>query len=125
MYTRFTVNYINKQSGMSQGILGAAFKLKKDGRVPPPLKDSFELSLSWFQTAFLTPDIFDQTSCREGICWFKDTQTDLINKVRELIPTIERCGLKVSEQKSRDPGKVIYEDDHQVVAIPIKAMEEV
>ncbi|WP_161787481.1 hypothetical protein [Endozoicomonas numazuensis] len=46
MYTRFTVNYINKQSGIDQGIFGAAFKLSKEDRLPSSLKETFNLNLN-------------------------------------------------------------------------------
>ncbi|WP_434000546.1 hypothetical protein [Endozoicomonas sp.] len=61
MYTRFTVNYINKQSGINQGILGAAFKLSKEGRIPSSLKEAFDLHLTWFQKSLLTPNIFEDS----------------------------------------------------------------
>ena len=118
MYIRFTVNYINKQSGINQGILGAAFKLSKEGRIPSSLKKAFDLHLTWFQKSLLTPNIFEDSKSLSGVCWFKNSQIEIINKVRELVPVLETCGLAVSEIRSETPGTVIYEDSQQVVAVP-------
>ncbi|CAM3503283.1 hypothetical protein [Parendozoicomonas haliclonae] len=118
MYTRFTVNYKNKNSGVDQGVLGAAFKLKKDDEIPIEFKKSFDDCLNWFQKHLITPVIFELGENKNSVYWFKNTAIEAIKKVRVIIPILQACGLEVCENNSDKPGKIIYEDNQQVVAIP-------
>ncbi|KEQ14062.1 hypothetical protein [Endozoicomonas numazuensis] len=81
------------------------------------------MNLSWFQKSLLTPNIFEDSKNLLGVCWFKNAQVEIINKVRELVPVLETCGLEVSEMRSDSPGTVIYEDSQQVVAVPQAALD--
>ncbi|MCP4326281.1 MAG: hypothetical protein GY787_31485 [Alteromonadales bacterium] len=118
MYTRFTINKRNKQSGVSQGILGAAFKLQKSGQLDAETHTNLTIVLDWLQENFITPDIFDKPENLKGVCWFKDTQVEIIDKVESIVPIMESNSFNIKVEQNSTPGEIIYEDIYQVVAIP-------
>ena len=118
MFVRFVVDHLNKQSGINQGILGVAFRIGREAKLQGLDQMMLNDHLDWLQSAFTTPDIFDQPENLKGICWFKQTQSEIISRVKTIVPLVEKCGLQVTELRSDAPGTVIYEDEFQVVAIP-------
>lgn len=118
MYTRFTIDQKSNKSGSRQGILGAAFRLQKSGRLVGASLEQLTNILDWLQDSFITPDIFDKPENLKGVCWFKDQQVEIIEKVKSLIPIMENNHLAIRIENSISPGKIIYEDIYQVVAIP-------
>jgi hypothetical protein len=53
-----------------------------------------------------------------GLSWFKPTATDHIARMHRLKTALDACGVHVEVLTTRDPGKVVWEDEHQVVAEP-------
>lgn len=53
-----------------------------------------------------------------GLSWFKPTATEHIARMHRLKTALEACGVHVEVLTTRDPGKVVWEDGHQVVAEP-------
>jgi len=47
--------------------------------------------------------------------WFKDSAVEPIRRLRAIGALLEEHGLQVRMLRSRNPGKVHYEDDYQVV----------
>jgi len=118
MFRRFVVGHVNKQSGVRQGILGVAYRIAREGQLEGDCKVALDLHLTWLMEAFAIPDIFDKPESLKGVCWFKGTAVEIIEHVLAIIPYLEKCGFTVTELTSALPGTVIYEDEHQIVAIP-------
>jgi hypothetical protein len=118
MYTRFTIDKLNNQSGVDQGILGAAFKLQNSGNLDADAHAELRIVLDWLQKNVTTPDIFDMPRNLKGVCWFKDSQIEVIAKVSSIFPIMRSNGFDIRETRSSNPGEIIYEDIDQIVAIP-------
>ncbi|MEJ2765942.1 hypothetical protein VV869_18470 [Photobacterium sp. MCCC 1A19761] len=118
MYKRFVVDHVNRQSGVNQGILGAAYRLSREEKLNGSAKLELDSHLEWLEDAFVTPEIFDKPENLKGVCWFKNSQVEIIDCVRTIVPLVEECGLAVTELTSASPGNIIYEDEFQIVAIP-------
>jgi hypothetical protein len=50
--------------------------------------------------------------------WFTSTATPLIGRAREYVVLLERYDVACVERRTAAPGRVVYEDDVQVVAVP-------
>lgn len=118
MFVRFTINKINSQSGVRQGILGAAFQLQRSGRLDAVTLAELTRVLEWLKTNLVTPEIFDKPENLKGVCWFKSSQSHIVDLVKGIIPIMESGGFVVEIESSEFPGEIVYEDVHQVVAIP-------
>lgn len=66
----------------------------------PPFKKMLE-SKKW------TPD---------AVAWFKSNQKTSIKKMQELTKILEKYYYKIQIMTSNNPGKIVYEDEYQVVA---------
>jgi len=57
-----------------------------------------------------------------AISWFKDSATEHLARVRELVLILETHGVPVRMLKAQRVGYVVYEDEYQVVAEPFSDM---
>jgi hypothetical protein len=53
-----------------------------------------------------------------SISWIKESATEHVTKLYHLKALIEEAGWLVDEVRTTNPGRVLYEDDFQVVALP-------
>ena len=50
--------------------------------------------------------------------WFKSSARDLLDLTREYLELLDRYGVRWVELRTTTPGRITYEDDVQVVAVP-------
>ena len=50
--------------------------------------------------------------------WFKPVATGHISRMHRLKIALEECGIHVEVLTTRDPGLIIWQDEHQIVAEP-------
>lgn len=50
--------------------------------------------------------------------WFKDTATHLLDRVPRYVEILDEHGVPCVRVESQNPGRVIYEDDVQIVVVP-------
>jgi hypothetical protein len=55
-----------------------------------------------------------------AISWFKETASEHISHMRQLALILESHDIAVSQLTTDNPGKVEYEDEHQIAAIPFR-----
>lgn len=58
-----------------------------------------------------------------AICWFKDSATEHLTRIRELVRVLEGHGVPVRTVKAKRVGYVVYEDQYQIVAQPFADTE--
>ncbi len=56
-----------------------------------------------------------------ALCWFKDTAQVHLQWIRSLVALLREHGVGVEEKLSAKPGYIVYEDEHQVAAVPFGA----
>jgi hypothetical protein len=50
--------------------------------------------------------------------WFKDSASELIAITADYLRLLDRYGVPWAELRSASPGRIVYEDDVQIVAVP-------
>jgi hypothetical protein len=65
------------------------------------------------------PTIFDRAIHPHATCWFKSTAEHLLQYVDGYLELLTRYGVGWRRRESEHPGRVIYEDDVQVVVDPV------
>jgi hypothetical protein len=124
MYIRFITAEIDPESLRAAGVLGAAYRLRDNGRVPDHEKAKLRELLKWFDTYLEEPSRFTNSKPpynarkKKAISWFKDTATDHIAKLREILAILDSHNIHFEMIKTDRPGYIVYEDEHQVVAEP-------
>ena len=76
----------------------------------------------WFQDNLAVPSKFSRGGWKgrgqPGLSWFKPVATQHIKQMHQLKLALEACGVHVDILTTRDPGHIIWQDEHQVVAEP-------
>lgn len=77
---------------------------------------------AWFTANLAIPKAFSTGGHKgfgqPGLSWFKPTATEHIQRMHGLKVALEECGIHVEVLLTRDPGLVVWQDQHQVVAEP-------
>jgi hypothetical protein len=127
MLLRFVLPRSHPDTGVEEGIFGAAYDLREGTRISISDRQSLEGLLAWLDANLAKPQRFNSSKSKGyyrrrtgGISWLKPTATEHIAKMRQLIAIIERNGYQVSQITTDRPGYVVFEDDHQVVAEPFR-----
>ena len=127
MLLRFVLPHSHPDSGVEEGIFGAAYDLREGTLISTSDRLSLEGLLAWFSANLAIPQRFNSSKSKgyyrrktAGISWLKPKATEHIAKMRTLAAILEKNGYQVSQITTNRPGYVVFEDDHQVVAEPFR-----
>ena len=85
------------------------------------LKEIGEL-YGWFRANLSVPGQFQRDGWKgrgqPGLSWFKPAAHEHIQRMYRLKAALESCGVNVDVLTSRDPGEIVWQDKHQIVAEP-------
>ncbi|MCG2797536.1 MAG: hypothetical protein L6367_03245 [Cellulomonas sp.] len=76
------------------------------------------LTESYVDPSTAAPECYDRTLNPGARAWFKDGARDQIGLVREYLVVLDRYGVGWVELRTNAPGRIVYEDDVQVIAVP-------
>src|SRR5262245_6426235 len=121
-FIRFTTRTPTEHGSVLAGIFAAVGELRRSETLEPI--DSLELDEveRWFERRLREPSRFSLRhrirEPRVGVCWFRDTARKHLARAYELIEVLSRYGIHVDRVETTRPGVVIWEDEHQIVAVP-------
>lgn len=125
MYIRFTTQFINPYGELDTGIF-MALKYLRDDHPLTKNDDIYKLKelTGWFNQHLQKPTRFSngtsKYNARISLSWFKDSATEHIKKIQEFIDIAERYDIIIERVSSKNPGYIVFEDEHQVSAVPFK-----
>jgi hypothetical protein len=77
---------------------------------------------SWFNANLALPKVFSTGGHKgfgqPGLSWFKPSAVEHIRRMHALKVALESCGIHVDVLTTRDPGLIVWQDEHQIVAEP-------
>ena len=78
---------------------------------------------AWYNAAYpdpcLTdPSVYDRAVNSLVAAWFKSTEMHLIDRIPGYLAILDAHRVAWEEVRATDPGKIVYSDDYQVVAVP-------
>ena len=118
MYLRFTLVELDKDSKRKRGILVAAHDLRNEGDLSPEEFIVVAECLKWFNSKLKVPKELREPGTDRALSWFKASAVEPIGKMWDLVYLMRNHGVNIELFKSENPGRVIYEDEWQVVAFP-------
>lgn len=122
VYVRFVIAQRDEDSDQQRGIFSALYALERDGRLASYETDWFRAIEEWFNVHLKRPDRLAWSSRpnapRRAITWLKMSATEHVSRMRELVALLEYKDIPVEELRTDNPGYIVYEDEHQVAAIP-------
>lgn len=122
-YLRFVVLKHDRDSQVEQGLFAAMDELEYDDQIYPYEEELKKEISKWFSRNLNAPDVLAGKHYErkaKAISWFKDSAHEYIEKMRSYVQILENHDYKVKQILTERPGKIIYEDDHQIAAIPFK-----
>lgn len=123
MYLRFRTSFVDSYHDKRYGIFQAAAYLRHSGIMCHYEKEWLEDVWRWFADNLDAPTVYrTEGKAQRAICWFKPTAQDQIRKVFEMITILEQYGMRIEKVTADNPGYVLYEDEHQVAAIPHRTL---
>ena len=123
MYIRFQTGVRCHDTGRSLGIFHAAGHLQDRCDVPQYLVEPLSDSLAWFNRNLKVPR--RDSIPRRCLFWFDCQNAEVLGHVWELIGWLRMSDVYVTHRKCDYPGKIVYRDDHQVAAIPGRAIQRI
>ncbi len=121
MFIRFTVLSTDADTGKSTGVLVAGHTLRDEGDLSVEEHHQLRLCLQWFNEQLKVPSkLYKDLQNKRALSWFKPSAAEHIKHMWELKHILDHHGLHVNVLKTHEPGKVVYEDEWQVLAIPAK-----
>ncbi|MGW7272169.1 hypothetical protein ACWGH5_16765 [Streptomyces sp. NPDC054864] len=112
--------------GHFPGVFFLVNGLAREGKLTPEQERFRRANNDWYDAAYPTPSkvdptVYDDDHTPGAVAWFKVTATHLIERVPGYLEILEAHGIECRAVRSSDPGRVVYEDDVQVVVVPYEA----
>ena len=120
MYVRFETLKQNHCSASRLGIFQEAGRLRDSEELTESDHDYLSEHLSWFNEHLTIPACLKEPGYHRAICWFHPRAQKPIFRIREVCALLEEYGIFIEQVESRFPGKIVYEDGWQIVAIPFR-----
>jgi len=110
--------------GVQVGIFALANGLAADGLLSEEDRRGWRASNDWYNAAYIEPGavdpaIFDREANPGAVCWFKGSATHLLERVDGYLDLLDRYGVAWERVETDAPGRIVYEDDVQVVAVSL------
>jgi hypothetical protein len=115
MFLRFVVGGDDEHHRLLSGLVTEARLLRDRGVLASHEAERLEAVYEWFNANLPCPPFSSAGWSRDAVSWFKDSANESIARMREIAVLLESHGLLVRTLRSKNPGKVLYEDEHQVV----------
>jgi len=97
--------------------------LGRSGRLTVEQHRAWRKGNEWYDAAYpdpsdTDPSVYDETVNPQATAWFKISATHLLDRVPEYLDILRAHGVECERVESDDPGRIIYEDDVQIVVVP-------
>ncbi|WP_405659284.1 hypothetical protein [Streptomyces sp. RK9] len=120
-YIRFESPTLHER-GVHPGVFFLVNSLAREGKLTPEQRGFWRANNDWYDAAYTTPsDAYDREANPGAVAWFKATATHLIERVPGYLDILAAHGVPCRTVRSADPGRIVYEDDVQVVVVPHEA----
>lgn len=124
MYIRFVVSERHEDSGRERGVFSALYALEDSGELAEYERAWLHEAERWFNKHLRSPDRLAWSSRpnapERAISWFKASAVEHVSRMRELVALLEHRATVVTELRTERPGYIVYEDEHQVAAMPFE-----
>lgn len=109
--------------GRYPGVFALVNGLSRENRLTPDEEEFRHRENAWYNANLadpgqIDPSIYDRTRHPGAAAWFKSSATHLIAPVAGYLAILDAHQVGWVCLRSDAPGAIIYDDPHQIVAIP-------
>jgi hypothetical protein len=124
-YIRFETLVPNPDTGLRAGLFFHLYDLLDNPDFSASDFERIAALRKWFNKNLKRPKKFSSSKSKgaarrgtRGLSWFKPDASDHLAYARQLAAVLREYGYEIQQRETTSPGKIIYEDDHQIVAEP-------
>ena len=125
-YTKFITLFLDDIDDEEKGFYNAALYLNEFGILSEEKKKKLENNLKWIDSNLNKRPDFNQNqdefSLDIPMTWLKGNASEHIIRMNEIKDIMEENDILVEVLETDDLGTILYEDEFQVVALPMIAM---
>lgn len=115
VFVRFVVGSDGDHHRSLTGIVTEARFLRDEGRLSDSESSRLEESYEWFNDHVPVPPFSAGRWPRDVVSWFKGDAVEPIARMWELVAILRDHDVPTRMLRSGNPGKILYEDEVQVV----------
>lgn len=115
MFIRLVVGADHEDHRQLTGLIAEAALLRKSGVLTAHEEAILAEYYEWLNKHLPCPPYACSNWPKTVSAWFKHSAVEPIRHLRAIGSLLEEHGLQVRMLRSKNPGKVYYEDDYQVV----------
>jgi hypothetical protein len=124
-YVRFQSPFPDRL-GRRIGIFGLVNMLGNRGLLTPEEEHFRRTTNAWYDATYVNPatvdpTVYDPTINPTAAAWFSPTAEHLLKPIPDYLAILAAHNLPCERYDSTNPGRIIYQDPHQVVVIPHQA----
>lgn len=116
MYIRFLVGSEQQDYRWLTGAITEARLLRDEGKLARYEVEWLEQVFEWFNTHLPCPPFSDGRWSRDAVSWFRDTASEPLSRMWDVVALLKQHDIPVRVVRTKNPGRIVYEDDFQVVA---------
>lgn len=117
MYFRLVIPDRDPDSHRCQGLFVAAYALLRgDDEIEEYERERIHEPLDWFAEHLFSPSWISN----RAIFWFRPDAGECVRRVWDLAVELKEHGRPIQVLRCPNPGRIEYEDEHQIAAIPYR-----
>jgi hypothetical protein len=116
-YIRFEVSERHRRSGVRIGLLHAIRYLRDDGLLNSRQIRAASAVFDWYADHLASPSKSTFRVHPRAVSWFHHTSTQHLRRIERLATIAEAHDIRVIRRNSMTPGRIVYRDDVQVLAV--------
>ncbi|MBU7597711.1 hypothetical protein JGS22_008785 [Streptomyces sp. P38-E01] len=110
-------------AGHRLGIFVLVNGLSREGRLTAEQEHFRRTNNAWYDAAYTNPShvdttVYDRAVNPGAVAWFRNTSRELIARVDGYLDILAAHAVPWERLSSVDPGRIVYEDAHQIVVVP-------
>ena len=115
MFIRFFVGRQGEHHKALTGVIIEAQLPSERAELTQADHDRIEIVFAWFNEHVPAPPFSSADWPTDVVAWFKDDARAAIWMIRDLVTLLEENGVPVRMLRSSNPGRILYEDEYQIV----------
>ena len=119
-FVRCVVGDEGQNHRILNGVISEVRILRDKGKLSLFEVDELKLIFLWFNENLPVPPFSTKKWSKQAVTWFKDSAKESIAKTQELLHILRTHNKPVKMLRSTHPGKILYEDEFQVVVEEFK-----
>ena len=116
-FLRFQTQLRCADTGRPSGLFLAAGRVEDRKALPAATRDQLREHLSWFNLHLVVPSLGEHDW--RALFWFRSDAGEMIERIWDLAAILREEDVRVRMVWTRQPGRIVYSDKHQVGAVPI------